>query len=161
MAINRDESAMSSGIRLLRAILVSCSNFNLTDFLIKYMCVKEDVAKLVNDAISTLSPKYQAYFARFAATLNPNGLSEDPPSGTPIWKPASVTSDGDKLSQAMDVSLISFNADFTDQINTNQICGFWTEVSYNISKLIRRQRQGRWKEIGPDRGLSVDLQEPL
>lgn len=85
----------------------------------------------------TIGPLYQPYFTSHAIYGDPNTGKN---STAPEWKRA--INDSNNVKQVMEVTEGTegtapyfFNPDFTDIMNTNEVCDFWKAAAWNITNL--------------------------
>jgi hypothetical protein len=136
--------------------------FDVSTFLARYMCLARPVAAVAEALIDSMAPGYQEYLASFAVFGHPNhgagtGGDDDDDDRRPEWRPARVSADGERLQRVLNVQLAPFfDNDFTDTINTHATCEFWLEMAYNVSRLIRWQRQHPALAALPSRAAAAD-----
>ena len=97
---------------------------------------------------NTFAPAYQSYLTSHAIDGDPNsnkrGLAK-----LSKWRTASTSADGDKVTNVMRANgpgKITFNAGYTDTINTLSACGFWNNIAAAIQTESQKNSQMRFDD---------------
>lgn len=105
---------------------------NIAHFLEKYLCLPD--ADKIAGFMKFMAPTYQSYLADLATSGDPNKHQKERP-----WKTAIVSADGNSLENVLLVQTSNFfQPDYTDPLNTHDICAFWTDVSANITRQLHK-----------------------